>query len=140
MLKRLKELLHDERLLRLLRYGIAGVGTTAVNFLLMALLYNGLHWNESVANTVAVVGSVLFAYVVNKLFVFKSKCEGWKALFLEAFSFFSARGVTMLIEIGGVFLFSTLLHFNAWIVKIALNVLVLILNYVFSKIFVFKDK
>ncbi len=140
MKERLRTLIHHPRLWELIRYGAAGVATTAVNFICFALFYNLLRWNESVANAVSVVLSILFAYVVNKRFVFRSHCPDRKALAAEAISFFSARGVTMLLEVGGMVLFGTILRWNAWLVKIGLNVLVLVLNYVFSKLLVFRRK
>jgi len=138
--EKLTALLRSPRLWELVRYGAAGVATTAVNFVVFGLLYDILGWNESVANTVSVILSILFAYVVNKLFVFRSHCPDTKALVKEAIGFFSARGITMLLEVGGMVLFGTVLQWNAWLVKIGLNVLVLVLNYVFSKLLVFRKK
>ena len=51
-----------------------------------------------------------------------------------------SRGITMLLEVGGMVLFGTILRWNPWLVKIGLNVLVLVLNYVFSKLLVFQKK
>ena len=102
----------------LIRYGVIGVLTTVVNFAVFYLF-------ESVL-------------AVNKQFVFRSHCPSFRALWREAFSFFSARGVTMLIEVGGVFLATTVLHCNAMLSKAAINVIVLVLNYIFSKCFVFQ--
>ncbi len=124
----------------LIRYGVIGVFTTLVNFVIFYLLDTVLSLDANVSNVISVVCAVVFAYVTNKLFVFRSHCPSLRALWLEAFSFFSARGITMLIEVGGVFLATVLFHFDAMISKIAINVIVLILNYVFSKWFVFQKE
>ena len=118
----------------LVRYGVIGVCTTLVNFVIFYLLDTVLG-----LDVISVVSAVIFAYVTNKLFVFQHRCDSFAALVREAVSFFSARGVTMLIEVGGVFI-ATLLKLDAMLSKIALNVIVLVLNYVFSKWFVFRKE
>lgn len=123
----------------LVRYGVIGVCTTLVNFVIFYLLDTVLGLDANVANVISVVSAVIFAYVTNKLFVFQHRCDSFAALVREAVSFFSARGVTMLIEVGGVFI-ATLLKLDAMLSKIALNVIVLVLNYVFSKWFVFRKE
>ncbi|WP_281692633.1 GtrA family protein [Agathobaculum desmolans] len=122
----------------LIRYGVIGVLTTVVNFAVFYLFESVLAVNANLANVISVICAVIFAYITNKQFVFRSHCPSFRALWREAFSFFSARGITMLIEVGGVFLATTVLHCNAMLSKAAINVIVLILNYVFSKCFVFQ--
>ena len=139
-MKKLFQILKDPRIVELIRYGAAGVATTLVNFLFFGLFYNLLCWNESIASAISVILSIVFAYFVNKAFVFRSHCPNKKALLQEAISFFSARGLTLLLEVGGMFLFGTILSMNAWVVKIALNILVLVLNYIFSKVLIFRNR
>ena len=130
--------------LRLIRYAVAGGLTFVVNIGLYALLRESLGWEVTPANIVAVLCAVVFAYLVNKWFVFKTRCPNRKELFREALSFFSARAATMLLEIGGVFLLVDLVRLHELIglrdfwIKAALTVLVVLLNYVFSKWFVFR--
>jgi len=141
MKERLKSILTDERVRKLIRYVFFGACTTLVNFLMFALLKNALLIELNVANTIAVVTSILFAYVTNKIFVFRSRTNSTGALFREIISFFSARGVTMLIEVGSIFLIHTVLQVDeaySFYTKGAVNVLVLILNFVFSQWFVFR--
>jgi putative flippase GtrA len=143
MIDKAKKLLKDERIWKLIRYGFFGVLTTLVNFLMFALLKNVLGIELNVSNTIAVVSSILFAYVTNKLFVFRSRTNGIGELLREMIAFFSARGVTMLIEIGAIFLIHTVMRVDeaySFYTKGAVNVIVLILNFVFSQLFVFKGK
>jgi len=139
----IKKLISDERIQKAVRYVFFGACTTLVNFLMFGLLKDGLHIELNVSNAIAVATSILFAYVTNKLFVFKSRREDLGALFREMLSFFSARGVTMLVEVGAIFLIHTVLRLDekySFYSKGAVNVLVLILNFVFSQWIVFRNK
>ncbi len=138
----LNKLWYDVRIRKLVRYGFFGVCTTLVNFLMFRLLKDILFIEINISNTIAIITSILFAYVTNKVFVFRSKTPTAKAQLREIISFFSARGVTMLLEIAGVFLVHTLLKVDesySYYTKASLNVIVLVLNFVFSQWFVFKN-
>lgn len=125
---------------QLAAYCIAGGCTTLVNLSLFYLLRYTAGLNENLANTLSVVAAVLFAYAANKLFVFRTRCDSIASLMREMFSFFAARGLTMLIEVGGGFVLMTLLGINEMLSKLGLTVVVLILNFIFSKLFIFKEK
>lgn len=140
---RIKKLFHDERILKIIRYVFFGGCTTLINFVLFALLKDVLGIEINIANTIAVISSILFAYVTNKLFVFRSQTEGNGALIREMISFFSARGITLLLDIGSIFLIHTVMHVDeaySFYTKAIVNVAVLILNFVFSQKFVFNKK
>ena len=147
---KLKKLLNRETIL----YIIFGVATTAVNYVVFHLLYNVL-WDQSrslIANAAAFVAAVIFAFVVNKLFVFESK--SWSAAILkrEIPSFLAARIGSFGIEEAGLFLAEKVLKLGGivaitvagvaldWItvIKVMLAFVVVALNYVFCKLFVFK--
>ena len=138
----------------LIIYGIFGVGTTLVNFLTYELfnllLGVDLYW---VSNIIAWFVSVVFAYVTNKLFVFESKKWEPGLVLKEASSFFAARVFSLLVEQVGLValvdfvgmkdfsmqIFSFILG-GELIAKVILAVVVVILNYVFSKLIVFRKK
>ena len=124
----------------IISYVFFGGLTTAVNFLTYALLADVCGTDALAAQLTAWTVSVLFAFVTNKLFVFKSKETESRGLLLECLSFFGARGLSGIIENGGVGLFVTHLGFNAYIVKFSLAVFVVIVNYVLSKFFIFKKR
>jgi len=141
MIEKLKKILTGDKVSKLIRYVFFGACTTLVNFLMFALLKDVLRIELNISNAVAVASSILFAYVTNKLFVFRSHTQNTADLIREIISFFSARGFTMLIEIGSIFLIHTVLRVDeaySFYTKGAVNVLVLILNFVFSQWIVFR--
>lgn len=90
-----------------------------------------------IANIISWIISVLFAYFTNRVFVFKSK---EKNILKEGTSFISSRILTLLLDMLCMFVIVTILHFNDKIGKIFSQVLVIIGNYIISKLFVFKKK
>lgn len=90
-----------------------------------------------IANILSWVISVLFAYVTNRKFVFESKNDN---LMKEISSFFGSRVVTLVFDMVIMFVGVTLLKSNDKIVKIISQVVVIVSNYLFSKLFVFKKK
>ena len=135
-------------------YIIFGGATTVVNYAVFHLRYNVLWQQENslTANAAAFVAAVIFAFVVNKLFVFKSRSWAWNVLKREIPSFLAGRIGSFGIEEAGLFLCEKVLKLGGvvaitlgtvaldWItiVKVALSFIVVILNYVFCKLFVFK--
>jgi putative flippase GtrA len=149
-MEKLKKLLNRETVL----YIIFGVATTVVNYVVFHLLYNVL-WhqrNSLTANAAAFVAAVIFAFVVNKLFVFESRSWNADTLKREIPSFLAARIGSFGIEEAGLFLAEKVLKLGGiiavtvgslsldWItvIKVALAFVVVALNYVFCKLFIFK--
>lgn len=131
----------------MLLYLFFGVMTTAVSFLTagiskMLLEQAGIgKGGVSTASTViSWICAVTFAYVTNRIWVFESEAEGTKAIVSEATSFYGGRIFTLLVEMFMMWLGYSLLSFNYWVTKIVANVVVLILNYVISKLVVFRKK
>ena len=121
-----------------LTYLLFGVLTTAVNYLVYLPCYNLLHLSAGVSNIIAWVIAVAFGYVVNKVFVFHTHCETVKALVREFISFVTMRLVSFGMELVLMFVTVDLLHMNDLAMKLLINILVIIANYVFSKLFIFK--
>ena len=125
-------------------YLIFGVAATIVNWLAYSILVKGLSVDETVGNAIAVVVAVLFAFVTNKIWVFESKQTGIGSIIREAFAFFGSRAVTAAIEIIGVpvlqkmGLNQSLFGVKGMWAKIAISVIIIILNYIFSKFIVFR--
>lgn len=120
-------------------YIFFGACTTLVNlgtYYLLRLLTN---WNYNLENIISVSLSILFAYFVNSRFVFRSKARGFKQRLYECFKFISARLVTMLIEVGGVWMMVDLLRISDKLSKLVIQFIVLLLNYIFSKLLVFRS-
>ena len=134
-------------------YLIFGVLTTAVNYVVFHLCYSAMGAKGSVvANAIAFVAAVIFAFVVNKLFVFESKSWAIAVLRREIPPFLASRVASFGIEELGLLICEGLLHWNqvvlitlgdtpidgVTVAKLGLSVIVVILNYVFCKWLVFK--
>ena len=127
-----------------LSYLFFGCATTAVNWLsytfFVSLVRIGITWS----NVVAWCISVAFAYVTNKLFVFKSKDTKVISIFKEVALFVSSRLLSGAIEILGVpFLIGiglnqSILGIEGMLAKVSISVIVVIANYIFSKLIVFR--
>ena len=89
------------------------------------------------ANVISWIIAVTFAYFTNRSFVFKQKN---KANLKEATSFYASRVSTLLVDMLLMYILVTRLHFDDKIIKIIVQVIVIILNYIFSKFIVFKKK
>ena len=121
-------------------YLVFGVLTTIINIATYYLLsINGL-FNTVINTSIAWVVGVVFAYATNKKWVFESKTEGFEEGFKELMSFVGCRVATGVMDVVIMFIFVDLLHFNDMIIKVVSNVLVVILNYVGSKLLVFRNK
>ena len=92
------------------------------------------------ANVISWVCAVAFAFVTNKLFVFSSKSWEKKTVWRELLTFAGGRVATLLIDTALMFLFITLLGFHEMLAKIIVQVVVVILNYIISKLFVFRGE
>lgn len=119
-----------------IRYVFFGGCTTMVNLVSFYILRKcgiGL----TTANVISIILAILFAYVVNSKYVFLDKCSTLKDHIRPFCKFISARLVTMVIEVGGVWFFVEILRMNDMAGKFIIQFIVLVLNYIFSKFFVF---
>lgn len=124
----------------IIRYLIIGVLTTFVSLIVYYICTltflnpdNALQLQS--ANIISWIISVVFAYITNRTFVFKSKS---KDIVKEVCSFTGSRVVTLLLDMAIMFIFVTTLKFNDKVFKLVSQVFVIIANYIFSKLFVFK--
>lgn len=120
-----------------LMYLIFGVLTTVVNIVVYFVCNDVLHINYLMANGAAWFGSVLFAYVTNRKFVFLSNSE---SLLNEFLRFLGSRVSTGIIDMAVMWVLVDIVSCNSMVSKVISNVLVIILNYVFSKLFVFQKE
>lgn len=120
------------------KYIIIGGITTAVNFVCFALFYNFFGIELNLSNFIAISFSIIFAFFANKIIVFSSAFDSLKKTMGELMGFISGRIITLIIEMVGVWLLVSILSFNEYLSKIFINIIVLILNYIISKFFVFK--
>lgn len=124
----------------LIPYLIFGVCTTIVNIVVYAICARGLGISTVASTIIAWILSVAFAYFTNRKWVFKSEAKTWKAILREATYFVACRLATGIMDVVIMWLFVDVLHWNDILVKIASNVLVVIVNYIASKFFIFRKK
>lgn len=124
----------------ILSYLFFGGLTTVVNYLVYLPCYNLLHFSASISNVIAWVVAVAFAYLTNKPFVFESHDWSWKTVGPELAKFVGCRVGSGLLETAIIFVTVDCLLWNGNIWKLVTSVLVVILNYVASKLLVFRKK
>lgn len=149
-MNKIKELIIKYK--ELITYFIFGVLTTLVNwavytalvFVLPDSIQEGV--KITVSNAVAWVAGVIFAFITNKIWVFESKSFEMNICIKEFISFVTARAVTGVIEIFGVPLLvkiglnQRIFGVDGALAKVIVSVVVVVLNYIFSKLIVFKNK
>ena len=138
MMKKLRSLV--EKYWDILTYLFFGVLTTVVNYLVYLPCYNWLHISAAVSNVIAWVVAVVFAYLTNKPFVFRSHDWSWQTVGPELTKFVGCRIGSGFLETAIIFITVDCLHFDGNIWKLITSVLVVVLNYVASKWLVFKKK
>ena len=119
-----------------IRYVFFGGCTTLVNLVCFFVLRK-CRVELNIANLISIITAILFAYVVNSRYVFQDKCETFKDHIRPFCKFISARLVTMVIEVGGIWLLVEVCKMNDMAGKFITQFIVLALNYIFSKFFVF---
>lgn len=124
----------------LITYLVFGVLTTAVNYLVYLPCFNLLHLSASVSNVIAWVVAVIFAFLTNKPFVFRSHDWSWEVVVPELIKFVGCRVGSGFLETGILFLTVDILHWDGNLWKLITSVLVVIINYIGSKLLVFKKK
>ena len=123
-----------------MRYLIFGGLTTAVNILIYAICYYVFHIENGISNVIAWILSATFAYITNKIYVFDSKVKTKHDLFKEIVYFYGCRLLTLAVDQGIMILTVDKLGWNALLMKIIANIIVIILNFIFSKLLIFKKR
>ena len=122
-------------------YLVFGVLTTIINLVIYFLLTKtflnpDVAWMLQVANVISWLVSVIFAYVTNRKYVFNSH----DSILKECFKFATARVLSLFFDMFIMFIGVSVLGYSDKIVKLVSQVVVILLNYIFSKLFVFKSK
>lgn len=124
----------------LIIYLFFGALTTAVNFLVYYPLYNFCVVSAFLSNIIAWFVAVIVAFLTNKPFVFQSKDWSVKVTAPEFAKFFVSRIGSGFLETVAVFLFVDVGQLNGNIFKIVISIVVIVLNYLTSRFFVFKKR
>ncbi len=138
MINRVTELIKKYK--SFITYAIFGVFTTIVNIVTYYTCHSYFGINNTLSNILAWILAVTFAYLTNKVWVFESKSWKWKTLRREISIFVSCRVATGIMDIIIMYICVDIMEWHAMVMKVLSNVLVIILNYIFSKLIIFKKK
>ncbi len=141
-MKKLKDLYlkHKEIINYLIVGGLTTVVSLGVYYGLVLTIFDPENPVQlQIVNIISWICAVTFAFFANKKYVFESKAKGSESV-KEAVRFYGARVGTLLMDMGIMFVGVTCLHFNDKIVKLFVQVVVTVANYVFSKLLVFRKK
>ena len=122
-------------------YGVVGVLTTAVSwiasFVLKLYLDDQIAWQNLIINALSWIAAIAFAYPTNRKYVFASKNSN---IIRECAEFVGSRLATGVMEVGLMGLTVNVLKINFWVSKLLVSIIVIIANYILSKLVVFKTK
>ena len=138
MMKKILALI--EKYYDILSYLFFGVLTTVVNYLIYLPCYNVWGFSATLSNVIAGVAAVAFAYLTNKPFVFKSNDWSAKTVVPELTKFVGCRLGSGVMETIIIFVTVDILCWNGNIMKLFTNVMVIVVNYLASKLLVFRKK
>lgn len=124
----------------LISYAFFGVCTTAVNVFSYYFCFNIAGISNVVSTVIAWVLAVLFAYITNKLWVFESKSFERRVLVKEIPAFFGCRLATGVLDVVVMYMAVDVMHSNGTVWKIISNILVIVINYIASKLVIFKRR
>ena len=133
-MRNIKKIINTQTIL----YVIFGMLTTIVNLISYYFFSNIMSINYLISNMISWIISVLFAYITNKFYVFNSKDTSKDIIIKEFIKFVNCRLTSGIIEMILLFLLVDIIKVNDVISKLVIGVIVVILNFIFSKLFVFK--
>lgn len=122
-------------------YGVFGVGATVINIVSYRVLANTFGKKYFlIANIIAWILAFIFAFITNKLFVFESRSWETQIAMKEFVGFLSARLATGILDTVLMWLFVSIISLDDTLSKIIINILIIIINYIASKFFIFKKE
>lgn len=121
-----------------MRYLVCGALATVVNIVVYSIFFYLIHLENSLSNVIAWVIAAIFAYITNKFIVFETTLDTKGKLVKEIISFFSCRLFTLAIDEAMMIITVDKLGINAFLMKVLANIIVIIVNYIFSKVLIFK--
>lgn len=140
--KALQTLIYGLISYEMISYLFFGIGTSAVDYIVFSAL-NATKLSSLITNVISTICAIIFAYVTNKLWVFKSNTHGFKEILLEFFRFTEARLATLIMT--EIILFISIMTYGNdqaanQIAKLIAMVLTVIFNYILSKLFIFSNR
>lgn len=123
-----------------MRYLVCGALATAVNIGVYSLFYYPLKFDNGTSNVIAWIVAAIFAYITNRIIVFDSQVNSKSGLAKEIVSFFGCRLLTLAVDQAIMIFTVDKLGWNGFLMKVLSNIIVIILNFVFSKIIIFRKE
>ncbi len=120
-------------------YVFFGGLTTLVNWGLYWLLADLWSVPYLWSTAIAQIAAILFAYVTNRIWVFESKVHSFRGIALEMAKFFGCRGASFFLDIALMYVGVEFLHMNDKVMKLLSNIIIILVNYGLSKLFVFRS-
>lgn len=120
-------------------YVLFGGLTTLINIVVYYICSYSLSFHTIMSNVIAWILSVLFAYITNKIWVFESHIFDMRGLLKEILSFFGCRMATGILDIIVMYVFVDIWLFPGMVMKCLSNILVIVINYIASRLFIFND-
>ncbi len=124
----------------LISYAFFGVCTTLINWGVYYLCYNIIHIANVPSTIIAWFLAVVFAFITNKIWVFDSKSFDSKTLLHEIWTFTASRIATGVLDVVIMYVAVDVLTMNSTVWKLISNIIVIILNYILSKLIIFKKE
>ena len=124
----------------LILYAFFGVCTTLINWGVYYLCYNILHIPNVASTVIAWLLAIAFAFITNKLWVFDSKSFQNKTLLYEIWTFLVSRIATGILDVGIMYIAVDVCAMNSTIWKLISNIIIIVLNYILSKLVIFKKR
>lgn len=122
----------------MMSYTFFGIGTSLVDYTIFSSL-TAMGCDELISNIISTVCAAVFAYITNKLWVFKSKTHGFIDVLQEFLKFANIRFFTLIMtEV--ILLISKFADGNPYVAKVLAMILTIILNYIFSKLLIFNQR
>ncbi len=132
------EIKKSQQIRELALYGVCGALSTILDIGLFWFFANIVNLHYLIANAIAWIIAIIFSFVVNKYYVFESKSFKKDVWVKEALEFFGARGLACGIDMGGMYFLVSILDIDKNYSKLIVTLVVIIINYVLSKFWIFK--
>lgn len=129
---------NKKKLYELFFYTFFGVIGTVVNIIIFVVLTKCFYVQYLISNLIAWIFSIVFAFVTNKIWVFKSKSWFFPLWFKEFVLFIVARVTTLIFDMGYMYVAISILYWNETVSKLIANIIIVVVNYVLSKILIFR--
>ena len=124
----------------IIAYLFFGVLTTLINWGSYFLCYNIVQIPNVPSTIIAWILAVAFAFITNKIWVFGSKSFNGKVLLYEIWTFLAARLITGILDVVIMYFAVDVFAMNSTVWKLISNIIVIVLNYIFSRLIIFKKE